>query len=223
MQIAIKQILTGKVQPFGPKGEPSAYIKTPFSGTAKIDHLGLQSDQQADTRYHGGPDKALLHYAFDHYECWRTEQPQLIEHFVQPGAFGENISSLGITEQEVCIGDQFQLGTAVVEVSQGRQPCWKLAHRFTAAHMVKEVIRTGRSGWYYRVIKPGNLETGDKLELLERKYPQWVVDQVTAMLIGNKNNTSDTAKLTELAKLKSLSSEWRTLAQKRLNKLAKTP
>ena len=216
MQIRIDHLLAGKVKAFGPISEPSAYIKTPIFGKVEIGYLGLTSDEQADQTCHGGPDKALLHYAFDHYKTWRDEQPQLIEHLTQPGAFGENISSLGLTEQDVCIGDKFQLGTAVVEISQARQPCWKLAHRFAAKHMVKEVIQTGRSGWYYRVIDIGHVAAGDQMELLERKFPQHSVSRVAKVLMRKNSTESD---LTELAELQVLSNEWQALAKSRLKSL----
>ncbi len=99
---------------------------------------------------HGGPDKAVHHYPADHYPFWRSE---LAGHplLVAPGAFGENISTLGLVEADICIGDRFRLGSALVEVSQGRQPCWKLDHRFGNAAMTAQVVATRRwSRWAMR-------------------------------------------------------------------------
>ena len=103
---------------------------------------------------HGGPEKAVHHYPFDHYEAWRTELGD-IGLLRQPGAFGENLSAVGLTEADVAVGDVFRLGSAIVEVSQGRQPCWKLNERFGQPTVAKSVQASGRTGWYYRVIETG--------------------------------------------------------------------
>ncbi len=211
MQTTIHAVLTGRVQPFGPKGEPSAFRKQPVDAAIALTKTGLQGDEQADPRYHGGPDKALLHYSYDHYPAWQQERPELAEHFAAPGAFGENISSHDLTEATVCIGDQFRLGTATVEISQGRQPCWKLGHRFGAADMVRQVIDSRRSGWYYRIINTGEVRAGDSIALLARPYPEWPVARVLGLLVGNDR---DRTAITALKALAVLSTSWRERARR---------
>ena len=215
MQTQINSLLIGKVESFGPKGQQSAYRKKKFDSSIAITTLGLQGDEQADLTNHGGEDKALLHYAYDHYAYWQKQKPQHVEHLRQPGAFGENISTLGFTEETVCIGDSYQIGTAKVEISQGRQPCWKLGHRFNDSLMVRAVVETGRCGWYYRVLVPGAVCIGDSIQLLQRPNPQWTVSRVFKLLIAGENDLNS---ITELSELSQLSEHWRIRALKLLTK-----
>ena len=152
-----------------------------------------------------------MHYAYDHYPVWKQQKPELDELLQQPGAFGENISTIGFTEDDVCIGDRFKLGSATVEVSQGRQPCWKLGHRFNDAGMVREVVDTGRCGWYYRVLEEGDVGVDDTIQLLSRTNSQWSVEKVFSLLIsGGKDLDS----FRELSELQQLSGHWRARAKK---------
>lgn len=206
----ILSVLTGKVRPFRGADEPSAIAKLPVTGLVAIGLLGLDGDEQADTVHHGGRDKAIHHYSADHYPFWRTE---LGDHPLlgKAGAFGENISVEGLVEQEVCIGDRFRLGTALVEVSQGRQPCWKLGHRFGVPALTARIVETRRSGWYYRVLEPGRAEAGDALALVERPLPQWSVERVFGLLIAG-DGKREPAALRALAELAVLAEPWRRRA-----------
>ncbi len=215
MKTLVDQIRTGEVRPFGPQGEASAYRKQLVEGSVAIGMLGLEGDHQADQEKHGGVDKAILHYANDHYAHWLNERPELAQHLRSPGAFGENVSSSGLTETNVCIGDRFRLGTGLVEVSQGRKPCWKLGHRFEAPDMVTDVVRTGRGGWYYRVVGPGKVRAGDVIELVDRPCPDWPVSRVTRLLLGD---ASDPGGLSELVDLQTLSENWRLRAARKLQR-----
>ena len=163
---------------------------------------------------HGGPDKAVHHYPADHYPFWRSE---LAGHplLVAPGAFGENISTLGLVEADICIGDRFRLGSALVEVSQGRQPCWKLDHRFGNAAMTAQVVATRRSGWYYRVIEPGLVQVGDALLLVGRGQGAWSVERVFGLLIGGDGKRERGA-LRALHGHSVLSEAWRRRAEQLL-------
>jgi len=205
----IVAVMSGKTAPFGPNGEPSAFIKLAETGPICINHLGLEGDEHADRRHHGGADKALLHYSLDHYSLWSHEQPHLNELLSNPGAFGENLSSRGLNERNVCIGDRFQVGTSVLEVSQGRQPCWKLGHRFGDRGMVRQVVTTGRCGWYYRVVSPGQVAAGDFIALLDRPNPEWSVADLFALLIAGER---DPTRVSALCTLPELSANWRDRA-----------
>ena len=206
----ILTVLTGTSRPFRGADEPSAIAKAPVTGPVAIAKLGLAGDEQADLSVHGGPDKAIHHYPLDHYGWWRA---QLGEHplLTAAGAFGENISTLGLTEDGICLGDRFRLGTALVEVSQGRQPCWKLGHRFARAEVTAMVVTSRRSGWYYRVLEAGQVAAGDSLELLDRPLPQWSVTRMFGLLIGG-DGKRETAALRELAALEVLAAPWRKRA-----------
>jgi MOSC domain-containing protein YiiM len=206
------EVRTGKPASLGDGKLVSAINKTPRNGSVAVGKLGLEGDEQADRRFHGGPDKALLHYAAENYDAWHAEGP--IEHELYvPGAFGENLVSRGLNETNVCLGDVFRIGTAEVEVSQPRQPCFKLNHRFHRGDMARRVQTTGRTGWYYRVLTEGEVAAGDAITLMERPFPDWSVRRVQQHLYVK---TEDTTALETLAKLPPLSDSMRKLFETRL-------
>lgn len=180
----ILAVLLGQVRPF--RGdETSAIGKLPVAHAVVVGLMGLAGDEQADRTVHGGIDKAIHHYPADHYDWWRA-QLGAVPILDAPGAFGENISAAGLDETNVFLGDRFRLGTALVEVTQARQPCWKLDHRFGAKVVMVQVVKTRRTGWYYRVLEPGRVQAGDTLELVERPYPDWPLASLFALLIGGE-------------------------------------
>lgn len=184
MKTEILAVLRGKVIPF--RGdEPSAIAKLPVADAVAVGPLGLAGDEQADRSVHGGIDKAIHHYPADHYDWWRG-QLGAVPLLDAPGAFGENISTTGLDENSVFLGDRFRLGSALVEVTQARQPCWKLDHRFGAKGVMAAVVQTRRSGWYYRVLEPGTVRAGDDLELVERPWPDWPLASLFGLLIGGE-------------------------------------
>ncbi|MBB3999765.1 MOSC domain-containing protein YiiM [Aureimonas pseudogalii] len=174
---------------------------------------GFSGDAQGDRKRHGGPDKAVHHYPFEHYAKWLREIGTR-DVLAAPGAFGENLSTLGLTEETVAIGDVFRLGSAVIEVSQGRQPCWKLNHRFGVADMARRVQTTGRTGWYYRVLEDGLVSPGDTLLLLDRRLPGWSLHRLWHLLYVAP---LDRGELTGMAALPGLPESWRRLAEHRLS------
>lgn len=124
----------------------------------------LKGDRQADLTVHGGPWKAVYLYPYEHYSYWAD---QLSGMELSHGVFGENLTSEGITEESVCVGDQFQIGSAIVQVTQPRMPCYKLALRFGRADMVKRFWHSGRSGIYFSIVQEGELQRGDSIERVE--------------------------------------------------------
>jgi MOSC domain-containing protein YiiM len=219
VRAVIGAVLTGEVRPFGPMGIPSGIAKTGSEGRVRVTTLGLEGDGQGDPRHHGGPEKALHHYAFDHYPAWREE---LAVHGAdgtgvldRPGAFGENLSTAGLTEAGICIGDRFRLGTALVEVSQARQPCWKLDHRFGYPGMARAVQQSLRTGWYYRVLEAGEVAAGDTLELVARPCPLWSLQRLLQVLYVDR---LDYAALAAMAELAPLAENWRKLARQRVER-----
>src|SRR5262249_47371619 len=127
----------------------SAYYKDPVTGPVKLGRLGLEGDQQADRRVHGGPDMAVLAYSIDHYPVWRRE---LGIESMGPGGFGENFAVAGRDERTVCVGDVIAIGDARLQVSQPRGPCANISRRWKRADLLKRVTENGRSGWYLRVL-----------------------------------------------------------------------
>ncbi|MEK4034954.1 MOSC domain-containing protein [Methylocystis sp. IM3] len=204
-------VLTGAVALLG-GGCMSGIDKKPAPGPWRIDAGGLRGDAQADLAHHGGPEKALHHYAFDHYAAWRAEIGPAAP-LATPGAFGENLSTKGWTEDNVYLGDIVEFGTALLQVSQGRQPCWKLNRRFGVADMARRVQKSGRAGWYYRVLADGIAKPGDRLILAERPCPDWPLSRLNRLLYLE---TGDRTGLFAMAELAPLAQGWRRLARRRL-------
>jgi MOSC domain-containing protein YiiM len=212
METPLLSLHIGRIADLGPDGRRSAIHKPPLPGPLHLTRLGLAGDEQADTKNHGGPDKALHHYPREHYEVWRAELAPQAAGFI-PGGFGENLSTHSFTESNVCVGDVFRLGGALVQVSQGRTPCGKLNLRFDVADMVRRVQNTGRTGWYYRVLEPGMVSVGDALTLLERPSGAWPLARVWRLL---QQTPIDRGALAALAELEPLAQGWRDKARQRL-------
>lgn len=212
--VRLNEILTGTVAPIGPKAAPSGIDKYPREGRIRIGRTGLEGDQQADLKHHGGPDKAIHHYPFEHYSLWQQEIG--LNHLLEkPGAFGENFTTKGLTEADVAIGDVFQAGSALIQVSQGRQPCWKLNARFDLKDLATRVQNNGRTGWYYRVLREGSVEAGAELQLVDRTNPEWTVSRIWKAFYVR---TLEYGELSQIAQLPQLAESWRELASLRLKK-----
>lgn len=209
---ALLSLRSGSIRPLGEEGVPSAIHKLPVDHPLAVTRAGLAGDQQADRIHHGGPDKALHHYPADHYPTWRRQFPGQAAAF-EIGGFGENLSTLGLTEEDVCLGDVFRLGGAVLQVSQGRSPCRKLNLRFALPDMAEWVRVSGRTGWYYRVLEEGPAGPGDMLIPLERPLPEWPVAKLFRVLFRDGARREE---LEELAGLPLLASGWRARATQRL-------
>ena len=150
----------------------TAAFKEPVEGPVWLGTTNLVGDGQANLQVHGGPDKAVLAYAADHYPVWRTE---LGLSDLRNGGFAENFTVAGLTEPTVAIGDIYAIGDARVQVSEPRQPCWKNSRRWRIRDLSLRIQNSGRTGWYFRVLKEGIVQQGLSLVLLERPFPQWTV------------------------------------------------
>ena len=213
MTTTIDTLYVGTLAPLGASRVPSGIIKRSAPGPWLITRTGIVGDQQGDMRHHGGPEKAVHHYPREHYAAWIKEEPDLAQGLASPPAFGENLSTLGITEESVCIGDIYRVGGVVLQVSQGRQPCWKLNARFNRPDMAWRVQTTGRTGWYYRVLSEGRIEAGDVLVLMERPRPEWPLARVITLLY---RRSLDFGALATLANVPELAASWRDLAARRV-------
>jgi MOSC domain-containing protein YiiM len=160
------QVYIGKIREYS-GSRPSAIGKYQVDGELKLTELGLEGDEQAEKVIHGGPDRALCHYPREHYRHWAREFPEQAELFNAP-AFGENLSTEGMTEREVFIGDIFRWGGALIQVTQPRSPCFKLNYHFGISDMASQMQRAGYCGWLYRVVMAGKVATDSPLELVSR-------------------------------------------------------
>lgn len=207
----VRDVRIGQARPYTRPGIASAIDKQRVSGPVFAGPLGLQGDEQGDRQFHGGPDKAIHLYATEHYKHWRDalgEHPLL----QQSGAFGENLATQGVSEWTLCLGDRLQVGQVVLEITQGRQPCWKLNDRFAVTDMARRLQDTLMTGWYCRVLTPGELSAGDAIILRERPYPQWTIARLMAVLYEPVMERATLESVLELA----LVANWRTLVEKRL-------
>ena len=197
-------------------GKPStwttAFFKAPVARPVQLSALGLAGDEQADKENHGGPDKAVLAYSADHYAYWR-------QHLALPdmphGGFGENLTISGLDETTVCIGDTWRAGEVVFQVTQPRQPCWKMSRRWQIADLAQQVIANGKSGWYLRALMEGKLVPGTQMDLVERPHPTWTVFLASDLFHHRKGDLTAAA---ELAALPELSAAWKDSLHRRIQK-----
>lgn len=211
----VAKILAGKVVLYHTQTKTfqSAINKTAVGACAMLSTTGLSSDEQAE-HFHGGQDKALHHYAFEHYAYWKSVLDTTAQDVLKyAGAFGENISTTGITEEDICLADQLQIGSCIVKVSQSRQPCWKLNHRFSTSDMALRVQKNGKTGWYYRILQPGNICKGDAIRLLKRPNPEWPLTRVNQLMFCEQIDMTEHEAFAKL----SLTVSWQKLIAKRLH------
>lgn len=191
----------------------TGFFKRPVLGPVWLGATNLDGDGQADLVHHGGPDKAVLAYSADHYDAWRRE---LNKPALSPGAFGENFTIAGLTETDVCLGDIWTVGgEAVVQVTQPRQPCWKLARRWRLKTLALQVQESGRTGWYFRVLHEGVVAAGMSLVLVERRHPAWSVERANRVMHTDKN---DLPAAEELSALPPLAASWRSTLRRRVER-----
>jgi MOSC domain-containing protein YiiM len=150
-----------------------------------LGYEGLRGDEQADRKNHGGVDRAVCVYAGEHYPWWRETLSLAALPF---GAFGENFTTTGLLESTVCVGDLFTLGSALLQVSQPRQPCWKLGRRWQIKDLAAQVERTGLTGYYFRVLKHGHVVAGDVFAHEERPFPAWTIQRCHEIMYHQKDD-----------------------------------
>lgn len=216
MTISLRSVQVGKAAPLGPNGVPSGFIKLPIDHRVGLDALGLSGDEQADLTVHGGPEKAVYGYASEHYAAWRSEYPEHTDLLI-PGAFGENLTIDGLHEEQIRVGDVHGIGSALLQVCQPRQPCFKLALRFSDNRLPKAMVKSGRAGWYYRVLQTGKLAAGDEVRLVERPQPDFPFSRLVSII----NHGDATAEENEsLAAMSEVAAWIRTRAQDRIGRTA---
>src|SRR5574341_567817 len=176
--------------------------KKPVSGSIPLGFLGFQGDGVADTKHHGGPDKAVCVYSIDHYPYWK----QVLGTPLPPAPFGENLSVSNLNEDDICIGDIFQAGTALLQVSQPRQPCKTLLARYGREDLIKLMVDTGYTGFYFRVLEEGVVEKGNAL-IRKKKDPHRITVSFANRIYHHERGNIEA--IEKVLAVPSLSESWR--------------
>lgn len=196
------------------KHVPSGFRKSPTSGPLRLGKTNLDGDGQADLKNHGGPEKAVCVYPLEHYPYWEGRLGRRLG----AGAFGENFSAEGLLEPGVCVGDVYRVGEAgrgaLVQVSQPRQPCFKLAARHRVKELALWVQQTGFTGFYFRVLEEGEVAAGDGIVLVDRPAPAATLAEANRVMHRDKD---DLAAVRRLLAVPELSANWRRNFEKRLS------
>ena len=201
MTVAVAALCAG-ASALLPSGSHSGIRNVPLTGLVTIGERGIAGDEQVNRTHHGYPAMALHHFPHEHH-AWLLHHFGPLPRLAGPGSMGENISTTGLTEHQVCIGDRFRLGTAVIEVSQPRQPCATIEQHLEAKGVVKAMVAAARSGWFYRVLEAGEAQAGDMLEPIERVHPTWSVARAFLATYGSAR--APDPELEELAALERVS------------------
>jgi len=184
-------------------------FKEPADGPVKIDKLNLAGDAQADLTVHGGAEKAVYAYPAEHYSFWRQELPEV--NFAW-GNFGENLTTEGLLEDNLCIGDRLRAGSALLMVTQPRMPCYKLALRFDRDDMIQRFLESGRSGFYCAVLELGEVRAGSSVEIMHRELNRVTVADICRLYFGQ---TRDPDLLRRAQKVSALPQNWKAQLPRR--------
>ena len=194
----------------------SAFVKAPVAGLVAAGKLGLRGDEQGDRTKHGGPEKAICTFPAEHYPHYE----QLLGRRLERPAFGENLTTWGLTEENVCVGDVLRIGSALVQVSLPRSPCYRLAARHGVKQLPLWFERSGRTGFYLRVLESGELCAGCPIELAHRPHPHAAVAEANRLMHRDKR---DWPALQALVALPALGESWRRTFERRLSGESEDP
>lgn len=208
---AVVAVRVGRVQrqQWADRELSTAASKHLVEGPATVTITGLAGDEQGDTKHHGGPDKAILAYAWENYDAWQAEGVAIPE-----GGFFENLTVTGWPETRVHAGDVFRVGGTVVQVSQPRRPCTTLSARWMMRELPVLVQQTGRSGYYLRVLEEGEIRAGDPVTLMRRLEDSVSVAEINRVMNVDREDADGIAKVLASPELPE---KWRTGLQRRLN------
>ena len=195
----------------------TSIYKDVTSGRVSLQTLNLDGDRQSDLTVHGGKDKAVYCYPLEHYEYWKAELPG---HVLPMGAFGENFTTEGLSEDFVNIGDRFSVGSAEVVVSQPRLPCYKLGIRFESDDMVKRFLTSQRTGFYLAVTREGEVGAGDEITVL-RHHPNSIsVSEIARLYIAKEYDDADLRLVRTALAVEALPDSWKEFLQEKVTRLS---
>lgn len=212
-------LFIGGIRPLPESGRPTGIYKQPVDGSLALTNEGFVGDQQADRRVHGGPEKAVHLYPARHYTKLAIRFPEAAGQLV-PGSLGENISTPDLDESDVRIGDIWQLGSALLQVCQPRNPCWKIDERFGTEGMAAFIAENNLTGWYWRVLRSGQVAPGEHLDLEQASTGAFSL--LAAMQLWQAHRPP-LAELEKLAASPGIASQWKQKIEDRLAWLARQP
>lgn len=173
-------------------------FKDPIEGAVMVRKMNIDGDGQADLSVHGGADKAVYAYSMDAMTWWRQARPQ--DKF-NAGAFGENLSLDQLSEQDICVGDTFRLGGAVLQAAQPRFPCYKLGVKFNDPKILRTFVKSGRPGIYFRVLEEGSITAGDELVPLDREPERFSIHRLFEIVVEKDYDPFELKRLLKIAAL----------------------
>jgi MOSC domain-containing protein YiiM len=191
-------------------------FKEPVTGRVMVRRLNLDGDRQGDLSVHGGPSKAVYVYPVEHYDYWRGELPEMK---LPWGMFGENLTTEGLQEDTVNIGDRLRIGSAEVMVTEPRMPCYKLGIKFGREDIIKRFLRSGRTGFYVAVVEEGEVGAGDIIDLISRDGSDVTVADITRLYVSEKDNLS---LLRRAMGVEALPESWREYSRRQIEKLGRS-
>jgi MOSC domain-containing protein YiiM len=198
--------------PWKGRAVSTGIFKAPVSGRIRLRTLNLDGDRQADLSVHGGPDKAVYAYPVEHYDYWHRELPDMD---LPWGVFGENLTVEGLDENAVKIGDRFRVGSTEIAVTQPRLPCYKLGLKFGRDDIVKRLLASGRTGFYFKVVTEGDLAAGDPIVASQSAEASVPVSEITRLYARDKYDLDG---LRRVAAIAALPDDWRDYFTERLRR-----
>ncbi|MEM6829214.1 MAG: MOSC domain-containing protein [Bacteroidota bacterium] len=210
-------IYAGKVREVAHNGRtvPTGIFKEEVTGKVKVTKLNIAGDQQADLSVHGGVDKAVYAYPREHYDFWKKERSDLD---FQPGIFGENLSITGLNEENVCVGDEYKIGSVILSVTTPRMPCFKLGIKMNDNSMIKRFMDARKNGFYFKVLTEGIIEPGDAITPVGNDGYGLTIDEVIQLYTIKKE---DANLLEKAIHAPNLVEDWKVYFQKKLVQLVK--
>jgi MOSC domain-containing protein YiiM len=193
----------------------TAIFKDPITGPVILRKLNIDGDKQADLTVHGGLDKAVYSYPEEHYDYWRKQFPDMD---LVWGMFGENLTTEGLMEDAVNIGDHLQIGSAKLVATQPRMPCYKLGVRFGHMEIIRMFMASNRPGIYFRVLKEGKVQRGDKIEVVKRDENNVKVTDIVSLYI-NRDNADSIETMRRATKISVLPEGWKNEFQQNIEQL----
>lgn len=201
MRLLSVNIARPRVETWNGQTVATGIFKEPVVGRVKVSQLTLEGDVQVDRRYHGGINKAVYAYPFEHYAPWQ----EFLSNKFEPGQFGENLTVEGLLEESVCLGDVWQIGSAVFQVTQPRVPCFKLALKMKMPAFPKWFLKSGRLGFYLKVLKEGDIGAGDEITLQGGDGQQITIRELWQIAFGE---AFDAPRIEQILQRDDLAGEW---------------